>query len=282
MVLATARTDHSRAASFSLYRQSQKIPSLNPVRISPCYIHYTFIGLLFAALPEERALQFWGSGLQQSSFRLAFQEPVESISGRHLAFSQWAVWSTPTQDLAILVALYDMLGGLANGQQCSELAYNLWQEVVGGFSRKYGVIYLRSFRLVDRHFWTPGFMGSQCGESTQPTPGSTSKTECTFRPIFPKFGSISSDVLAIRNRSQNSTSCSIVSSSFVNSCHTFRCCLYHGMRTCSFQGYCHFAFSYPLRISLELKGAIFEALAAFCRPDAGTAVVEICKAVRMF
>ena len=35
----------------------------------------------------------------------------------------------------------------------------------------------------------------------------------------------------------------------------------------------------PLGIPLELKGAIFEALAAFCEPGAGAAGVEICKAV---
>ena len=35
----------------------------------------------------------------------------------------------------------------------------------------------------------------------------------------------------------------------------------------------------PLGIPLELKGVIFEALAAFCEPGAGAAGVEICKAV---
>jgi Nuclear pore complex scaffold, nucleoporins 186/192/205 len=35
----------------------------------------------------------------------------------------------------------------------------------------------------------------------------------------------------------------------------------------------------PLEILFKLKGAIFEALAAFCKPGAGAAGVEICKAV---
>ena len=124
LVLATARTDRNRTAS----RFASTLPSESekpePEPRQDIAMLYTFIGLLFAALPEERALQFWGSGPQQGSFRPTYQESVESISGRLPAFLQWAVWSTPTQDLTMLVALYDMLSGLANGQQCSELAYN--------------------------------------------------------------------------------------------------------------------------------------------------------------
>jgi nuclear pore complex protein Nup205 len=91
-VLATARTDRNRTASrftSTLPSESEK-PEREPRQ--NIAMLYTFIGLLFAALPEERVLQFWGSG-PQGSFRPTYQESVESISGRLPA---WAVWSTVT------------------------------------------------------------------------------------------------------------------------------------------------------------------------------------------
>ena len=127
-VLATARTDRSRTASYfaSTVGSSTLLPEPEkpePERRQDIAMLYTFWSFIIA-LPGERALQFLRSGLQQDSFRPVYQESMESISGRHPAFLQWAVWSTPTQDLFMLVALYDMRSGLANGQQCSELAYN--------------------------------------------------------------------------------------------------------------------------------------------------------------
>ncbi|KAK7029189.1 nucleoporin Nup186/Nup192/Nup205 [Favolaschia claudopus] len=83
---------------------------------------YSFIGLLYSALPPERALQFWGSNPVGDS--LTYLEYLESTMGRLPAFLQWAVWSTQVTDISMSTALYSMLAGLANGQQCSELAYN--------------------------------------------------------------------------------------------------------------------------------------------------------------
>lgn len=79
LVLASARTDRNRTTSHfasTLLSESEK-----PQPRQDIAMLYTFIGLLFAALPEERALQFCGSGPQQGSFRPTYQESVESISG---------------------------------------------------------------------------------------------------------------------------------------------------------------------------------------------------------
>ena len=163
-----------------------------PERRQDIAMLYTFWSIIIA-LPEKRAPQILRSGLQQGSFRPVYQGSVESISGRHPAFLQWAVWSTPTQDLSMLVALYDTRSGLANGQQCSELAYNFVRWWAGFSSRKHGVIYLTLFSVVNHHFWTLALMGSQCGESTQPTSGSV-------LTLLPKLASIPSDVSAIHNQ----------------------------------------------------------------------------------
>ena len=191
-MLATVGTDSNRTASRFASTLPPESEKPEPEPRQDIAMLYSFIGLLFAAQPEERALQFWGSEPQQGSFRPTYQESVESISGRLPlpAFLQWAVWSTSVQDLTVLVVLYDMLSGLENGQQCSDLAYNFMARGGGRFSWKYGVVNLRSFRVVDHHFWTLGFMGSQRDEPTQPTSASTSRTDCTFRLLLPKIGSI--------------------------------------------------------------------------------------------
>jgi nuclear pore complex protein Nup205 len=99
---------------------------------------YSFIGLLYSILPPERALQFWGATPLTETHRLTYLEITETNAGRLPSFLQWAVWSTQTRDVIMTTALYDMLSGLAKGQQCSELAYNFLArggaEVVPGSS----------------------------------------------------------------------------------------------------------------------------------------------------
>ena len=281
LVLATARTDRNRTASRFASTLPPESEKPEPEPRQDIAMLYTFIGLLFAALPEERALQFWGSGPQQGSFRPTYQESVESISGRLPAFLQWAVWSTPTQDLTMLVALYDMLSGLANGQQCSELAYNFMArgggEVLAGsmVSSTSGpsVSWIAIFGLLDSWAVSAANPRSQ-HQMAQPL------------GLSVPFGSSFQNLAASQATSQQfiiGPKTVLLARSFLRVLSTV---VTHSVavRT-TICGHAHFRAIptllslIPLGIPLELKGAIFEALAAFCEPGAGAAGVEICKAV---
>jgi hypothetical protein len=84
---------------------------------------FSFIGIVFSALPTERGLRFWGS-VPSSSQRPSWLETVEAQPGKLPASLQWRVWSTHLRNLDMSIALYDMLAGLAKGHQYSDLAYN--------------------------------------------------------------------------------------------------------------------------------------------------------------
>jgi nuclear pore complex protein Nup205 len=93
---------------------------------SPCNniaILCSFIGLIYSILPSEQALQFWGATPLTETHRLTYLEIGETNAG-WLPFLQWGVRSTQTRDVIMTTALYDMLSGLAKGQQCGELAYS--------------------------------------------------------------------------------------------------------------------------------------------------------------
>ena len=279
-MLATARTDRNRTASHFASTLPSESEKPEPEPRQDIAMLYTFIGLLFAALPEERALQFWGSGSQQGSFRPTYQESVESISGRLPAFLQWAVWSTPTQDLTMLIALYDMLSGLANGQQCSELAYNFMArgggEVLAGsmLSSTSGpsVSWIAIFGLLDS--WAVSAANPRSQPQAQP------------QGLSAPFGSSFQNLAASQATSQQfiiGPKTVLLARLFLRVLSTV---VTHSVavRT-TICGHVHFRAIptllslIPLGIPLELKSAIFEALAAFCEPGAGAAGVEICKAV---
>ena len=280
LVLATARTDRNRTASrfaSTLPLESEK-PEPEPRQ--DIAMLYTFIGLLFVALPEERALQFWGSGPQQGSYIPTYQESVESISGRLPAFLQWAVWSTPTQDLTMLAALYDMLSGLANGQQCSELAYNFMArgggEVLAGsmVSSTSGpsVSWVAIFGLLDS--WAVSAANPRSQPQVQPL-GLSAPFSSSFQNLAASQATSQQFIIGPKTVLLARSFLRVLSTVITHSV---------AVRT-TICGHAHFRAIptllslIPLGIPLELKGAIFETLAAFCEPGAGVAGVEICKAV---
>ncbi|KAF7345118.1 hypothetical protein MVEN_01675900 [Mycena venus] len=256
LVLASARTDRTRAgpARFA----SSLAPEADRPAVSPrsdIAMLYSFIGLLYSALPPERALQFWGSNPLGDSH--TYLEYLESTMGRLPAFLQWAVWSTQVHDVAMSTALYDMLAGLANGQQCSELAYNFMArgggEVIPGGSLPF-VVGQRP----------PLFRGPSCSASwTRGLRAAATTTPPQTIPIGPKEVLLAQSFLRLlSNVVSNSVAVRIAVS-----------------------GHAHFraiptlVSLIPLGIPLELKGALFDTLAAFCQPGAGVQGVEICKAV---
>ncbi|KAF8183807.1 nucleoporin Nup186/Nup192/Nup205 [Mycena galopus ATCC 62051] len=278
LVIASARTDRTRAAPARFASTEPDRPAVSPR--SDIAMLYSFIGLLYSALPAERALQFWGSNPIGDSH--TYLEYLESTMGRLPAFLQWAVWSTQVHDVSMSTALYDMLAGLANGQQCSELAYNFMARGGGdvipggvpsssasGPSVSWSVV----FGLLDS--WATSSSTNNNARSAQPAQafgGSLGMSgfnnpppppQPQTIPIGPKEVLLAQSFLRLlSNVVSNSVAVRIAVS-----------------------GHAHFraiptlVSLIPLGIPLELKGALFDTLAAFCQPGAGAQGVEICKAV---
>ena len=294
LVLASARSDrtrtfrsatplaHPRFSSSAAASETDKI-NQTPPRNDIAAL-YSFIGLLYSALPDERALQFWGSGPQLEPQRMSYLEYVETTVGKLPAFLQWAVWSSQVGDLDMLMALYDMLSGLANGQQCSELAYNFVArgagEVISGstlpsssthYNPRPTVSWGAIFTLLES--WATPTPSVRTSQAQQPasiaasqhwqTPGLALNHPQQTPTLGPK------DVL--------------LAQSFLRFLSTV---VTHSTAVrIAISGHAHFraiptlVSLIPLGIPLELKGALFETLSAFCEPGAGVAGFEICKAI---
>ncbi|TFK37612.1 nucleoporin Nup186/Nup192/Nup205 [Crucibulum laeve] len=280
LVITSARERNRNASS----RYTSSI-ALGPEKPGPPPRHdiamlYTFIGLLYSALPPERALQFWGSS--PSSEQLSYLELVESSTGRLPSFLQWAIWSTPVQDLTMLAALYDMLSGLSKGQQCSELAYNFMArgagEVIPGSSLSATssggptVSWIAIFNLLES--WAV---------STSNTRGPPSQQSLGFGQGFGSLNQFAPPPPPPSHQINIGPKDVLLAQSFLRLLSTV--VTYSVPVRTTISGHAQFraiptlVSLIPLGIPLELKGALFETLSAFCEPGAGAAGVEICKAV---
>ena len=277
LVLAGARNERNRPTQRFASGHVTEAPDAAPRHDIATL--YCFIGLLYNALPEERALQFWGSGPSSPQYRLTYQETVEATSGRLPSFLQWAVWSTPPQDLTMLASLYDMITGLSNGQHCSELAYNFMArgagEVLPGsmlsMSSSPGppVSWSAIFALLES--WAT----SASNPRHQPQPlGPTSSFTGALQsfaapPPSQQFTLGPKDVVLAKSFLR--VLATVVSKSVP-------------VRT-AVAGHAQFRAIptllslIPLGIPLELKGSIFDTLSAFADAGAGAAGIEICKAI---
>ncbi|KZT66755.1 hypothetical protein DAEQUDRAFT_767725 [Daedalea quercina L-15889] len=296
LLLAGARTGQARA-----FRGSHAQPS---VRFAPASseadrpgtpprndmaVLFSLIGLLYSMLPPERALHFWGGGSVPEGRRSTYTETVEATSGKLPAFLNWAVWSTQPRDVDMLTALYDMLGGLATGQQCSELAYNFLARgggdvvpgstlassstthLAGGPAVSWNAI----FGLLDS--WVTA---GSIPRNNQPAPNSMPGLQPSFgasqqwqtpQPQLPpsQLPFTPQDVL--------------LAQAFLRLLATV---VTHSVAVrITISGHARFRAIptlislVPLGIPLELKGSIFETLAAFCEAGAGNAGAEICRSV---
>ena len=252
---------------------------------------YSFIGLLYSILPPERALQFWGATPLTENRRLTYLEVTETNAGRLPSFLQWAVWSTQTRDIIMTTALYDMLSGLAKGQQCSELAYNFLArgggEVIPGSSLTASSSHYSTGSAVS---WTLifGLLESWAVSSASPKPHPSPQQN--LGASFGGFGS--SQFSHSQAASQQQQKQIVIGPNDVLLAQAFLRLL-STVVSCSvavrlaISGNTHFraiptlVSLIPLGIPLELKGAIFDALAAFCQPGGGIAGVEVCRSVWM-
>lgn len=205
------------------------------------------------------------------------------MTGRLPAFLQWAVWSAPSQDYTLLTALYNMICGLANCEQCSELAYNFMAR--GGGKVLPGSSMSTSSTSGPSVSWAVIFgiletwATNSSNPRTQPQALRKSLTNTSFHTSFqnlappqppsPQFMITAQDILLARSFLRILST--VVSHSVA-------------VRT-TIAGHAHFRAVpmllslIPLAIPLELKGAILDMPCAFCAPAAGVLGVEICKAV---
>ncbi|EAU87534.1 hypothetical protein CC1G_11206 [Coprinopsis cinerea okayama7 len=279
VVLANARTERNRAAS---RYGAPSVPEPEKPAQQPRHdiaILYSFIGLLFQALPQERALQFWGAGSVDAS--ITYLEFVEATAGRLPAFLQWAVWSTSSQDLIMLTALYDMINGLAKGQQCSELAYNFLArgtgEVLPGSSISSStaatpaISWTAIFGILDA--WTNAIANPK----SNPQPQSLGLTSTFSHSIQNLAQPVPAQQPVISNKDV------IFAQAFLRLLASV--VRYSINVRKAIAGHIHFraiptlANLIPLSVPLELKGALFDTLAAFCEPGGGSPGLEICRAV---
>lgn len=296
LLLAGARADRSRMYRSSMPPGVSRTATSEPDKpgVPPrndLAMLFSFMGMLYTMLPAEKALHLWGAGTILPGQRTSYREYLELSSGKLAAFLQWSIWSTQARDVDMSMALYDMLSGLANGQQCSELAYNCLVrgggEVVPGapvpststghYNTGTSVSWSSVFGLLET--WaasgTPpranpppgqtivghqqGFGANQSWQAQQPTPRpqqiQLTQQDVLLAQAFLRLLSV------------------VVTNSVparINICGHAR-----------FRAIPTLVSLVPLGLPLELKGAVFDTLAAFCAPapGAGAAGVEISRSV---
>ncbi|KAH0834004.1 hypothetical protein J3R83DRAFT_11240 [Lanmaoa asiatica] len=285
-VLASVRTDRSR-----MFRSTAPVSSESEGQPTPrndIAMLYSLIGILYTSLPPERALQFWGATPLGETHGLSCMEITEMSAGKLPSFLQWAVWSTQVRDVNMTMALYDMLSGLAKGQQCSELAYNFLArgggEVIPGSSLPSST---GSFNAGPSISWSMIFALLESWAS--PAPIRTNQPpQQSLASSFGGFGSLAVSQLPPPPTQQPqhipigpkdvllAQSFLRLLSTVVTSSAAVRLAISSNTQ---FRAIPTLVSLVPLGIPLELKGAIFDALAAFCEPGAGVAGVDICKSV---
>ncbi|KIK97850.1 hypothetical protein PAXRUDRAFT_824522 [Paxillus rubicundulus Ve08.2h10] len=291
-VLASVRTDRSRmfrsAAPAGGETEGQPAPRNDIAML------YMLIGILYTSLQPERALQFWGATPLGEMHRLSYMEITEMSTGKLPSFLQWAVWSTQVRDVNMTMALYDMLAGLSKGQQCSELAYNFLArgggEVLPG-SNLPAASSSAHYNAGPTISWTMIFALLESWSTPASTHRANQPPRQSLTASFGGFGSLASpqphsqpppsqqppqhipigpkDVLLAQSFLR-------LLSTVVSSSVAVRLAISSNTQ---FRAVPTLVSLVTLGIPLELKGAIFDALAAFCEPGAGVVGVEICKSV---
>ncbi|KIY45026.1 hypothetical protein FISHEDRAFT_67260 [Fistulina hepatica ATCC 64428] len=244
-------------------------PSNTPTRADIAAL-YSFIGILYTCLPPESALQYWGCLPLKGP--MTYMEQLECQSGHLPKFLQFVIWSTPvpsqaqqpSADAPLPIALYDMLSGLAHGQQCSELAYNFMARGVGevissGASGSDGnplVSWLYVFEQLDS--WVtqglppnppPSQMNQNPVTSRRPPPNAQ-RIDVTWdevvlgRALLRFLSTVVTHSLAVPYRAVNVL-----------------------------------ANLLPMGLPVQLKSAVFDTLAAFSEPGAGLEGLETCRTI---
>ncbi|KAI0651312.1 nucleoporin Nup186/Nup192/Nup205 [Trametes meyenii] len=292
LLLAGARTDRARLFRSTIPPNASRAAEPDKPAAPPrndMAMLFSFIGMLYTMLPEECALHFWGAGGVTPGLRSTYTELLELSSTKLYGFLQWSIWSTQVRDLDMSTALYDMLSGLANGQQCSELTYNYLArgsgEVVPGsavpssssvhYNTGSAVSWSTIFAVLDA--WAsagaPPRANVVPGQSIGPQGHGPSNQSWQGQPPQqrpPQQVQLSQQEVLLAQAFLRLLS--VVATHSV----TARITICGHAR---FRAIPTMVSLIPLGVPLELKGAIFETLSSFCAPGAGPAGVEICRSV---
>ncbi|KAI9057540.1 hypothetical protein FKP32DRAFT_1598103 [Trametes sanguinea] len=289
ILLAGARTDRTRLFRSSAQPGSSRADADKPAAPprNDMAMLFSFVGMLYSMLPEEKALHYWGAGTVVPGLRSSYSEQLEHSSTKLYGFLQWSIWSTQARDVDMSTALYDMLAGLAKGQQCSELAYNYLArgggDVVPGaavpstsYNTGSSVSWSSIFTLLES--WATaggqnrgaGVPGQSVGPHAQGIAVNQSWQGQPPQQRPPQQIPISQQEVLLAQAFLRLLS--VVATYSV----TARVTICGHAR---FRAIPTLVSLVPLGIPLELKGAIFETLSAFCAPGAGAAGVEICRSV---
>ncbi|KAI5985097.1 nucleoporin Nup186/Nup192/Nup205 [Pisolithus albus] len=288
-VLASARTDRTRMFRSTTTSTGDAEGQTQPR--NDIATLYSFIGILYSTLPPERALQFWGATPKTDGRPPSYIEITELSAGKLPSFLQWAVWSTQVRDVSMMTALYNMLSGLAKGHQCSELAYNFLarggSEVIPGssFTAAAGSSHYNAGQVVS---WTTIFSLLESWATPAPSARANQPPQQSLATTFGPFGS-QGHVTSQPPASQPALQI-VIGSKEVLLAQAFLRLLstvtFHAVsvrlaiaNNAQFRAIPTLVSLVPLGIPLELKGAIFDTLASFCEPGAGSAGVELCKMV---
>ena len=213
---------------------------------------FEFIGVLYASLPPDEGLKFW----------VASTEPGE---GKLFAFIRWA---TESRERTMISAAYDMLAGIAKGRSSAEVAYN-YLSSSGSTDRGHGGMLVNGGNMFS---WTTLFSALAWWAETLPNPHAQhhqhpqglnlpgrwqqpalSDAEALMLGAFLRL-------LRIVVKYAPAARVTLYSMPDFRVIPTLFALLQHGLQ-------------------LELKGMIFDALAAFCEPGAGIQGIDICKNV---
>ncbi|KAI5120013.1 hypothetical protein M0805_008474 [Coniferiporia weirii] len=219
---------------------------------------FQLLGQLYTALPSDSAIQFWG-GVPRTDSPLHY-ELTEAERGKLPSFLRWAV---EVREPELVISVFDMLAGLATGVACSECAYNFMAtgtlDVIHGAGASVGGRYEMAAAFTwgsifgELESWAALGAG-QRGQHGAPPP------QLPIAPTDVLLG------LAFLRLLAAVAAHSVQARIAVASHPQYRAigCLVSLL---------------PLGVPLELKGALFETLAAFCLPGAGIQGVEVCKSV---
>lgn len=283
ILLANARTDRTRSVRGAPPPLQPRVGS-EPPR-NDMAVMFSFVGLLYSALSPDTALPFWG--VIPRDRRHLFPE---STATKLPSFLQWAVWSTPAHDLDMLTALYDMLTGLSNGEQCSELCYNFLARsgtdvgvidpsssntpslMVSGSSVSWSAM----FSLLDA--WIATASSSRPNAILPPNPqlGATQSNQWQGQSHHAPHAQQQHRLTLTQQDVLLAQSFLRLLATVVSHSIPVRVTICSHAR---FRAIPTLMSLIPLSVPLELKGALFDTLSAFCAPGAGIPGIEICKSV---
>ncbi|KAF8550605.1 hypothetical protein OG21DRAFT_1487649 [Imleria badia] len=266
-VLASVQTDRSRmfrsAVPAGGENEGQPAPQNNIAML------YSLIGILYTS---SRPNVHYSSGVQH-----------------HLASNTvchtWKSWRCPQEN-----CLRSCNGlCLTKGQQCSELAYNFLArgggEVVPGSSLPSST---GSYNAGPSISWSTIFALLESWASPAPSPRTNQPPQQFLAASFGGFGSLAASQPPTQQQLQHiaiGPKDVLLAQSFLRLLSTVATSSVAVHLSISsntqFRAIPMLVSLVPLGIPLKLKGAIFDALAAFCEPGVGDAGVDICKSVWM-